>query len=783
MVYLSPPIKQRFFDNDGNPLANGKVHFYAAGSAGATLQDTYSNAAGAVNTNPVSLDARGEAAIWFGDLPYLVVLKDSAGNTIWTEDNVSRDGVGLPSVNTDIEFLIDDYLEHSDDDSSVVLANNIGLQSLKADLEATGGGSIVFSPKKTYYIGGPINQPRTAQVVNTYYNRAPTYQYLLDLDGVNVRVVGNGAVLKNAPGGFYGVFEDNDTATTTSNNSTTNSTYTPGVPPGQYYNGIAGGNQGYLGDGACTPYYGMVRITGADFVQIENLELHGNLDETNVGGPFSDTGIQLAMTGLSIYNAQRVYLRNVTSQYHGQDGIHIDGEADALNDSSEQGLLENCTFEFNGRSAMSFVGGRGWVFDNCKFNWTGFVDRSNTNGPVQTSNGSGVDFEAEGLKRNEEILMRNCEFIGNVRHGIVADSGTKTRRIRIESSIILGCQATNPNHNAYSLWITRPGFEFDRCIIGGTAYLPYSGYPLGTDDFDPSAATEFTSCLITDDVSFSPTGTLFNVNNLLIEGGLAYLTFDDCTFVYTTAAIGGFGNYDGPICTDCTFIAKAGTFRPYNRTRGTQSHYIAQGGTIGVPNLLNAVPGVTDIGHAEVMWQYSQYVEITALGTGTGGIGTYTLATAFDLESQQFAIVDSNYDAGATITGSVNGTTLDVTVTNISNISVGDKLLVTRRFAATVDNKTSQALGFTTWGDVAATLLPKTSRQYHLWSTALTADRTVTLSTQNARQGQFFHVTRTAGGAFNLNVAGATTKALATNTWCMFVFNGTSWILMAYGAL
>lgn len=84
----SPPIKQRFFDNDGNPLAGGKVWTYAAGSGGATLKTSYKDKSlTSTNTNPITLDGRGECDLWL-DGVYLITVKDAAGNTIMTHDNI-----------------------------------------------------------------------------------------------------------------------------------------------------------------------------------------------------------------------------------------------------------------------------------------------------------------------------------------------------------------------------------------------------------------------------------------------------------------------------------------------------------------------------------------------------------------------------------------------------------------------------------------------------------------------------------------------------------------------
>jgi hypothetical protein len=87
----------------------------------------------------------------------------------------------------------------------------------------------------------------------------------------------------------------------------------------------------------------------------------------------------------------------------------------------------------------------------------------------------------------------------------------------------------------------------------------------------------------------------------------------------------------------------------------------------------------------------------------------------------------------------------------------------------------------------AFTLTPKTTPYHTLYSGAMLADRTATLSHTNVIAGTAFKITRTASGAFNLNVldgtAGPTLKALAVNTWGEFAYNGTAYYLVAYGAL
>lgn len=84
---IIPNGKQFYTNNTGTPLVGGKVFTYDAGTT--NPRPTFTDASGTVpNTNPVILDARGEAAVFWSGV-YKVVLQDSLGNVIWTVDNVS----------------------------------------------------------------------------------------------------------------------------------------------------------------------------------------------------------------------------------------------------------------------------------------------------------------------------------------------------------------------------------------------------------------------------------------------------------------------------------------------------------------------------------------------------------------------------------------------------------------------------------------------------------------------------------------------------------------------
>jgi hypothetical protein len=128
MAVLMPEGKQSFTDSAGIPLVGGKLFTYDAGTT--NPRPTYTTFTGIVqNTNPIVLDGRGEATIfWQGS--YKVVLTDAAGVTIWTVDNV---------VSTDT-------------------ASAAAITALKADLAnvvspALGAGLIGLNPSLSYALG------------------------------------------------------------------------------------------------------------------------------------------------------------------------------------------------------------------------------------------------------------------------------------------------------------------------------------------------------------------------------------------------------------------------------------------------------------------------------------------------------------------------------------------------------------------------------------------------------------------------------------------------------
>lgn len=95
--------KFQAFDSNGSPLSAGRLYSYSAGTS--TEKATYSDRdLTTANTNPVVLDSRGESDV-YGSGRYKLVLKTSAGVTVWTMDEI--EGIGESFTTTPISNYSD----------------------------------------------------------------------------------------------------------------------------------------------------------------------------------------------------------------------------------------------------------------------------------------------------------------------------------------------------------------------------------------------------------------------------------------------------------------------------------------------------------------------------------------------------------------------------------------------------------------------------------------------------------------------------------------------------
>jgi len=149
MAKLSPQGKFRYGRDTGNgyePEAGGKVYFYEAGTS--TPKDTYTDSTeGTPNTNPVILDANGEASIWLASGAYKMAMKTSADVQLWEEDNVIGEGATgyLSSVT---EKGASYSLESADKDGLLIATASLTFALLAAST-AGEGWSVTFKNNHT----------------------------------------------------------------------------------------------------------------------------------------------------------------------------------------------------------------------------------------------------------------------------------------------------------------------------------------------------------------------------------------------------------------------------------------------------------------------------------------------------------------------------------------------------------------------------------------------------------------------------------------------------------
>jgi hypothetical protein len=135
MASILPNGKTQFSDQNGRPLVGGSVWYYAPATE--TKKDTWKDSAMTMpNTNPVMLDARGQATIW-GNGTYRQVVYDRNGALIWDQ-------------------VISDPTQGLQDD----------IDGISANYSASGGSALIG-----FLQAGAGSSPRTAQdKMRDFYN-------------------------------------------------------------------------------------------------------------------------------------------------------------------------------------------------------------------------------------------------------------------------------------------------------------------------------------------------------------------------------------------------------------------------------------------------------------------------------------------------------------------------------------------------------------------------------------------------------------------------------------
>ncbi|MGI4730522.1 MAG: hypothetical protein ACRYFW_02095 [Janthinobacterium lividum] len=359
------------------------------------------------------------------------------------------------------------------------VTNDTAAFRLMSEAMTAAHGGVISLRAVTYIVGTQRHDPASPDS----YAYAPSP--IIDLKGCSapVRIEGNGARLRCAPGLRFGVFDPVSGAR------------------------VDRKMPNMLAQGRASPYHCMIWIERcAAGVTIEHLELDGASAAAVIGGQWGDTGWQIPATGMYLLdNGGPLLVRGVHTHHHLQDGMMISATPAR---AGETRRFERVRADHNARNGCSVIGGDGWTFEDCRFTDSG---RS----VIWSMPGVGVDLEAErGPIR--DVAFSRCTFANNVCPGMVADSGD-TARARFADCTFVGT-------TAWAAWPDKPFFSFERCVFVGAICRAH------TSD-DPHAATHFRHCIFTDDPRRSPTGKVYSAGPIADLSDGKNVRFDGCSFL------------------------------------------------------------------------------------------------------------------------------------------------------------------------------------------------------------------------------------------------------------
>jgi hypothetical protein len=403
-----PVLKYRALDNSGNAMSGAKLYFYEDGTT--TPLATYSDEAlTTANTNPVVADSSG----YFGEIylktdeQYKVVLKTSAGVTIWTVDDITASQLVSDSFEARIGQAATNPLDYGAIGDGV--ANEVSYVQTAIDA-ATG---VVDLLGKTYRCDSviAINSGETGVVIKN-----GTLDFSNSTAGSNVYIYGTIGSANSLTG------DANIGATTLAVTSST---------------GLAAGDWLILSSGNAWS----VGLTRGELVQIDSI---AGLNIT-LKKPIEAT-YQTALLG-SVYDItqapQRIRFDNVrfignTSAVGTGDMVYIDYMAFDI-------AFENCTFDNVKRYAIASIGGCNVHVDRCTFtNIASSGAAIATSGPTQnlmvTNNRFsrvplGVGVGLSGTVQTRYTTIRGNTFEG-VTQGIVV--GLSSQYTSIDDNDIIG---------------------------------------------------------------------------------------------------------------------------------------------------------------------------------------------------------------------------------------------------------------------------------------------------------------------------------------------------------
>ncbi len=406
MASIYPQPKMQFFTNAGDPAVGWKLYTYEPGTAFSVLKTTYSDDVGTPNANPIIMDARGEASV-FWDGRYDVKLTSDVDVLIWTQTNVGLGGVTISDGGLSISISDAIHLravQFPSIDALRLSTSNYYRVSTASFIENDGRGMTQW-----YWDGTSGNTPTSVLTLMTdlaagYIINAAGLKYKFDPDqpftpqmfgakgdGVNddysalkalsacISVLGGGDVV--FPKGTYFLNKY-----VTAGNGVTD--------PLQFVNcsGLRVVGYGakidikgdYNRDALTTRSLSGITLQNCRDFQVSGFEVDGNLDQTTTSGVFTEPNSY----GVYLLSCENGTLADLHLHHNMTDGVFLrdDGVQTNPRVACKNITGVNVKSRYNGRQGMSIVQARTCTFINFEGSYTG-------RGTISFSPSAGVDIE------------------------------------------------------------------------------------------------------------------------------------------------------------------------------------------------------------------------------------------------------------------------------------------------------------------------------------------------------------------------------------------------------
>ena len=492
MASIYPQPKMQFFASNGDPGVGYKLYTYVPGTSFSTPKTTYSDAVGTPNANPIIMDSRGEASV-FWDGMYDVKLTTDLDVLVWTQAGVGLEGVTI--VDGGVTTTIFDAIELRGVQFPSVEAlrlsvSNHGRVSTAAFVEGTGIGFAQW-----YWDGTSGGTPTTALTLLTdlaagYIINAGGYKYKFDPDQIFTpqmfSAVGNGvaddyAAMKalaaciTVLGGGEVLFPK---GTYLLNQFVTigNGIVDPLVFSncnGLSINGYGAkidikGN--YNRDAVTTRSLSGLVCYNCKNLRIAGFEIDGNLDLTTTSSTFTEPNSY----GVQLLSCIRVSLADLYLHHNMADGLNIRDDGIQLNPrvASKYVTGVNVVSQYNGRQGASFIQLRWATFIDSEFSYTGRTT-------INFSPSAGVDIEPNRSTATAspnqmdvntgEITLINGHYTENNGSQFVATETTGVEGVRLIGGKVIVGGGSQAGVDTFILQVPRGVCEDVEFDLGTTA--------------------------------------------------------------------------------------------------------------------------------------------------------------------------------------------------------------------------------------------------------------------------------------------------------------------------